>query len=103
MLLSTALLSTGALAWPTVYPTGTTVYDPQRAFNGYALFSPVVPLNPRLPSYTLYLINMQGEVMHRWELPFAPLQGHLLPNGHVVVLGQNDKKTAASPGGGGAG
>ncbi len=29
--------ATFAFAWPTVFPTGTTVYDPERAFNGYTL------------------------------------------------------------------
>ena len=27
-----------AMANPTVFPTGTTIYDPERAWNGYVLF-----------------------------------------------------------------
>src|SRR5438045_1722262 len=90
LLVATALIAWGglcerrALAWPTVYPSGTTLYEPQRALAGYTLFSPVVPFKPKLPRYRLYLINMTGALVHYWDLRFPPLEAQLLPNGHVV-------------------
>ncbi len=39
VLLSGAVLSAGALAAPSVYPTGLTRYDQAKAFNQYVIFS----------------------------------------------------------------
>ena len=39
VLLSGAVLSAGAFAAPSVYPTGVTRYDPNKAFNQYVIFS----------------------------------------------------------------
>ena len=89
-----------ASAWPTVYPTGTTLYHPDKAFNGYTLFTPLGDA-PDGQTYTLYLINMTGAVVHRWSVPFSPLQGRLLPNGNVIVIGRNDKVEPGRPGVGG--
>jgi len=60
---------------PTIYPTGTTVYDPEKAFNGYTLY----PLTKK----GAVLVNMNGEVVHFWK----DLQGFpnkLLPGGQVM-------------------
>jgi hypothetical protein len=38
-LLSGAVSSTGVFAAPSVYPTGVTRYDPNKAFNQYVIFS----------------------------------------------------------------
>ncbi len=86
-----------ARAWPTVYPTGTTLYDPDKSFNGYTLFTPLGDV-PGGQNSTLYLINMNGEVVHRWSVPFSPLQGRLLPNGNLIVIGRNDKNDPGRPG-----
>ena len=37
--LSLCLLATTAIAYPTVYPTGTTIYDPDAAHSSYILIS----------------------------------------------------------------
>src|SRR5438270_9314031 len=39
-------------------------HDPDRAFAGFTLFSPL-PSNNR----TVYLIDMQGNVVHTWQMP----------------------------------
>ena len=79
-----------ALAWPAVYPTGTTLYDPDKAFNGYTLFAPLGDA-PGGQTSMLYLIKMSGAVVHRWNVPFSPLQGRLSPNGNVTIIGRNDR------------
>src|SRR5690606_3618094 len=61
-----------------VYPTGTTIYDPARAWNGYTVFV--------LPETGAVLIDMNGEERRRWD-QFAGLGGgpvRMLPEGHVV-------------------
>ena len=42
-----------AVANPTIFPTGTTIYDPERAWNGYVLFS--------APTGNTHLIDMNGK------------------------------------------
>ena len=43
-----------------VYPTGTTIYDPQRAWNGYTVLSP-------LGTQAVLVIDMNGTIVKRWE------------------------------------
>ncbi len=86
-----------AMGWPTVFPTGTTVYDRVKAAGGYVLFAPLEG-NAAGGSSVLYLIDLRGRVVHQWSVPFAPLHGRLLPNGHIVVIGRNDKDVAGRPG-----
>lgn len=88
-------LNRHAAAWPTVYPTGTTVNDTAAARNGYILFC---PLGQGGEASTLYLINLRGEVVHTWSVPFSPMVGRLLPNGNIVVLGRNDRALPGRPG-----
>lgn len=65
LVMATALLASAtAQAHPTVYPTGVTIYDPSKAYNGYVLFS--------APDDTTYLIDMDGHVVHRWKHPGFP-------------------------------
>ena len=43
-----------------VYPTGTTIYEPDRAWNGYTVLSP-------LATQAVIVIDMNGNVVKRWE------------------------------------
>jgi outer membrane protein assembly factor BamB len=43
-----------------VYPTGTTIYEPARAWNGYTVLSP-------LQTQAVLVIDMNGNVVKRWE------------------------------------
>ncbi len=43
-----------------VYPTGTTIYEPARAWNGYTVLSP-------LQTQAVLVIDMNGSVVKRWE------------------------------------
>jgi len=86
--------------WPSVYPTGTTLYQPDKTFNGYTLFS-LISDSPSGKSSELYLINMSGETVKTWNVPFSPvLHGRLLPNGNVLVIGHNSTQRINRPGSG---
>ena len=40
------------------------------------------------------LIDLKGEVAHRWEMPYPPgLYGYLLPNGNLFYLGKTHDET----------
>src|SRR4051812_10975087 len=47
-----------ALAAPSVFPTGVTRYEPQKAWNGYVLFSG--------QDKKTHLIDMNGNDVHQW-------------------------------------
>jgi hypothetical protein len=38
-----------------------------RAYPGFTLFAPIAASNR-----TVYLIDMEGKVIHRWEMLYAP-------------------------------
>ena len=53
--------------------TGLMAHDPALAQPGYTLFTPMYG------DGTGYLIDMAGEIVHRWKLPHRPgLYGYLL-------------------------
>ena len=55
------LLAAAALhAAPTVYPTGTTLYQPDKAWNGYTVLSIL-----NMPA--VVVIDMNGNVVKRWD------------------------------------
>src|SRR5258708_35112910 len=62
---------------------GLRAYDPDRSFTGYTLFTPQSTVD-----HTVYLIDMQGTVVHTWEMPYAPgLYGYLTPRGTLFYNG----------------
>jgi len=68
-LLSTAAVAVGlaspvALAEPSVFPTGVTIYDPSLAFNSYVVFAS--------PDHKTRLIDMSGAVVHQWDYAGFP-------------------------------
>ncbi|WP_251976088.1 aryl-sulfate sulfotransferase [Salinicola avicenniae] len=78
----TTLSATAVQALPSSFPTGTTVYDPERAYNGYVLF----PGGDR----KTHLIDMNGNEVHRWDhesfppVPLGTARDSGEP-GHVLV------------------
>jgi hypothetical protein len=59
-------------------------YDPDRAFAGFTLFTPLPSANK-----TVYLIDMQGNVIHTWNMPYPPGQsGYLTDRGTLFYNGQ---------------
>jgi len=73
------LLGRSVLDWP----TGVTVYEPEKCFNGYTV---VVPYRSQL----MFLIDMSGRVVHVWNAhPEGLWQSsflELLPNGNWITL-----------------
>jgi hypothetical protein len=68
-----------SLAAQTVYPTGTTIYDPDRAWNGYTVLSP-------LQTQAVLVIDMNGTVVKRWDDYNNSAGGpaRVLPGGFVM-------------------
>jgi hypothetical protein len=63
--------------------TGLIAHDPALAQPGYTLFAPM------FGDGTVYLIDMDGEVAHSWNMPHRPgLYGYLLDNGHLFYGGK---------------
>src|SRR5918911_5731800 len=63
--------------------TGLIAHDPDLAQPGYTLFTPMYG------DGTVYLIDMAGEIVHRWQMPYRPgLYAHLLDNGHLLYGGK---------------
>ena len=63
----------------TVYPTGTTIYDPDKSWNGFTVLSP-------LQTQAVLVIDMNGNVVKRWE-GFNNSAGgpaRVLPGGVVI-------------------
>jgi len=74
-----ALASVIVLAGPSVYPTGTTIYDPGRAWSGYTVLSP-------LSTQAAIVIDMNGKVVKQWDGYVSSAGGpaRVLPGGVVV-------------------
>jgi hypothetical protein len=80
--------------------TGFHGYDPARAFPGFTLFAPGGNTNK-----TVYLIDIKGEVVHTWEMPYPPgSYGYLTERGTLFYNGKipNASHVGQSPFQGGA-
>ena len=63
--------------------TGLIAHDPALAQPGCTLFAPM------FGDGTVYLIDMAGEDVHRWTMPYRPgLYAHLLDNGNLIYGGK---------------
>ncbi|MFV0435953.1 MAG: aryl-sulfate sulfotransferase [Desulfopila sp.] len=70
----------------TTGPTGVLKYEKGKAYEGYTLFSPM------MGSTTTYLIDMNGDVVHKWDCDSAPgAYAELLPNGNLLRAGTVDQ------------
>jgi hypothetical protein len=71
-----------------VYPTGTTIYDPDRSWNGFTVLSP-------LATQAVLVIDMNGNVVKQWEGYVNSAGGpvRILPGGQVIgAVGSNAPK-----------
>jgi len=77
------LIPATLFAMPTVYPTGTTIYKPEKTWSGYTLlcsrylyeFEGEMVVNP--------LIDMNGNEVHNWT---SANRGKLLPGGKLLSM-----------------
>ncbi len=68
------------LATQSVYPTGTTVYNPERAWNGYTVLSP-------LGTQAVLVIDMNGNIVKQWDgyVNSAGGPARVFPDGVVMA------------------
>ena len=67
---------------------GLTGHEPSKAYQGFTLYTPM------FGDGTVYLLDMEGDEVHRWQMPLPPgLYAYLLPNGNLFYIG----KTPADP------
>ena len=61
---------------------GVTCYNRKKAYEGYTLLTP-------MGSTDAWLINMEGEIVRHWRLPYLPgMHGTFLENGNLLYAGQ---------------
>ncbi|MDO8568769.1 MAG: aryl-sulfate sulfotransferase [Dehalococcoidales bacterium] len=64
----------------TIYPTGTTMYEPLKCWNGYTVFQPVMH-EPESAGATL--LDMNGNVVNQWR-GLDGFPNKMLPGGYVM-------------------
>ena len=77
-LLALTFIPVTILASPTDYPTGTTIYKPEKCWNGFNLIGP-----SWWGKHSTYLTDMNGNVLKTWK----GLMGHsakMLPGGYIM-------------------
>src|SRR5215470_14866620 len=66
--------------------------EPKRAFAGFTLFAPHF-----VESRTVYLVDLQGEVVHTWNMPYPPgLSGCLTERGTLFYNGRTSEQSFLS-------
>ncbi len=101
--ISTGLFALAAFTHPTlaqsVFPTGTTIYDPAEAYSSYLLISDHAAVGNHASARVraegaggspgdVRLIDMNGNVVHTWEVaPYFNKRSRLLPSGNLVYVG----------------
>lgn len=89
-----------AVAYPSVFPTGTTIYKPSESYSSYILISDhssmgnhssaKVRAESMIPD-DIRLIDMNGKVVHTWKVvPYFNKRSRLLPNGHLLYVGPEE-------------
>ena len=72
------------MTYPSVYPTGVTIYDPSRCWNGYTIF--------QARELGALLMDMNGTEVKLWK-GLHGLPNKMLPGGHVVgATGERNTK-----------
>lgn len=84
-----ALIPSLVSSFPSVYPTGTLIYKPEKAWGGYNLIGP-----SWWGDASTYMVDMNGKVVKEWK----GLLGHsakILPGGHISGQFGTIKKATA--------
>ena len=76
----------------TVYPIGTTIYDPERCWKGYTLLS----FYAMAGSSSVMIIDMNGTAVHEWPMGVLR-EPRLLPNGNILVARVTRDETRKPP------
>ena len=67
------------MAYPSIYPTGTTIYYPEQCWNGYTVF----PIADPPDAEGIALIDMNGNIVNLWQ-GVAGFPAKILPGGFVM-------------------
>ena len=89
------------MAWPHKYESGVTLYDRSKAFTGYTLFTYMprrAAAEPNEAPGEVYLMDMQGNIVHTWKTIYPPWYARLMPDGHLVVVQRCSKPSPRRPG-----
>ena len=71
---------------------GLKALDKARAYPGYTLFAPITG------GGQVYLIDLEGSIVHQWNLPYPPgSYGYLLPNGNLFYNGKTSENLDGVP------
>jgi hypothetical protein len=66
--------------------------EPEHVFSGFTLFAPHFVQNSNV-----YLINLEGEVVHTWNMPYPPgLSGYLTERGTLFYNGRTSEESFLS-------
>ena len=71
------------MAYPSVYPTGTTIYYPDKCFNGYTVF----PIGNPIDALGIALMDMNGNLVNVWK-GLIGFPAKILPGG--FAMGSSD-------------
>ena len=63
------------MTYPTIYPTGATIYDPEKCWNGYTIYN--------IQGHGALLADMNGNEVKLWENVYG-FPNKLLPGGHIM-------------------
>src|SRR4030043_252041 len=69
------------MAYPSVYPTGTTIYNPEKCWNGYTVFS--LAMHGATDNWGR-LVDMNGNVVNHWKNLYA-FPPKILPGGYLLA------------------
>lgn len=76
------IVSDNVFAYPTIYPTGVTIHDESKAYEGYTSFAVA---GVGIGNTTVYIIDMEGNVLHEWFIGNGgTLHNLVLKNGSLI-------------------
>lgn len=76
------------MAWPYEYRSGVAHYDKEKAFAGYTIFVPIpgrAGTKRNEVQGEVQLLDMKGNRVHTWKMPYPAHQARLFPDGNIVV------------------
>ena len=89
------------MSWPYKYETGVAHYNRSKAFPGYNLITPFPGRSAPEPNVhfgEVYLMDMNGMIVHIWKTPYPVWYARLMPDGHLVACMRCSKPTPDRPG-----
>lgn len=82
------LVCRDSMAYPTVYPSGTTIYNPDNTYTGYTIYTIHDP-------NAVIMVDMEGMVVHYWSHPTYRLgYAEPLSNGNLLVFATQPEQRA---------